>query len=178
MTDAKRATAIHEAGHAVAAWRQDLDFTTISIVPDDDSLGRVAMGALPDGFAPESEITLEDRDLIERKAVVSLAGDAAERHYLEQVGAQVDDALLADQATHDFASAVNITSYLFDHDDVHQAHLDYMVVRARVLVEANWHVIEALADAVTEAGSLTWPQAEPIVRAAYLRTDVKPAGTD
>ena len=48
---------------------------------------------------------------------------------------------------------------------------------ARVLVEANWPVIEALADAVTEAGSLTWQQALPVVRAACLRMDVKPAGT-
>src|SRR5664280_396274 len=165
------------AGHAVAAWRQDLEFTTISIVPDDYTLGRVAMGALPYGFAPDIEITLEDRDLIERKAVVSLAGDAAERHYLEQAGARVDDVLLADQAAHDFASAANITSYLCGRGNEHNAYLEYLVVRARVLVEANWHVIEALADAVTEAGSLTWQQAEPIVGAAYLRPDVKPAGT-
>ena len=109
--------------------------------------------------------------------MVSLAGDAAERHYLEQVGARVDDVLLADQAAHNFESAVNITSYLRGREDEHNAYLEYLVVRARVLVEANWHVIEALADAVTEAGSLTWPQAEPIVRAAYPRPDVKPAGT-
>ena len=66
-------------------------------MPDDDTLGRVAMGALPDDFAPDIAITLEHRDRIERKAVVSLAGEAAERHYLEQVGARVDDVLLADQ---------------------------------------------------------------------------------
>jgi cobaltochelatase CobN len=43
--------------------------------------------------------------------------------------------------------------------------------------ELSWDVGVKLADAVIEAGSLTWQQAEPIVRAAYLRTDVKPAGT-
>ena len=74
-------------------------------------------------------------------------------------------------------SAVNITSYLCGREDEHNAYLEYLVVRARVLVEANWHVIDALADAVTEAGSLTWQQAVPVVRAASLRTDVKPAGT-
>lgn len=100
----------------------------ISIVPpDDDTLGRVAMGNLPDGFAPDIEITLEHRDLIERKAVVSLAGDTAERHYLEQVGARVDDVLLADQAACDFGNAANSTSYLCGHEDEHNAYLQYLV---------------------------------------------------
>ena len=86
-------------------------------MPDDDTFGRVAMGALPDDFAPDIEVTSEDRYLIERKAVVSLAGEVAERHYLEKVGARVDDVLLSDQAAQDRLSAVEITSYLFGSDD-------------------------------------------------------------
>src|ERR1035438_7946247 len=83
-TRALRATAFHEAGHAVMAYLQRVPFRQVSIIRDADTLGRVLMGDWPDWAKPDSCEYREQAayDYFLRRARVSLAGQTAEAHHL------------------------------------------------------------------------------------------------
>lgn len=60
-----RATAYHEAGHAVVAlWRGNTP-KTITIVPDETTLGRVTHAPYPSWFRPDIEATVRIRRLVD-----------------------------------------------------------------------------------------------------------------
>jgi hypothetical protein len=80
--DQRRATAYHEAGHVVAAIIQGIRLGRkgTSIIPDVDSAGRAHIRK---GFKgnPEYEMSGSTRLGAERRAIVSLAGEAAQRKF-------------------------------------------------------------------------------------------------
>ena len=59
------ATAYHEAGHAVRAYRYDIKIKSVTIKPDEDSLGRITSDNLLKGLHPDIEITPHARDKME-----------------------------------------------------------------------------------------------------------------
>lgn len=87
-------TAYHEAGHAVAARWLHRAVRTISIVPDEDSLGRVEHYPITGAWLrPDIEIDGRTRDYLETSITVSLAGPSAERKYRgrwNRLGAEYD----------------------------------------------------------------------------------------
>jgi hypothetical protein len=87
ITKSDRATAYHEAGHAVALWAQGLRFRRASILPDakEGTLGHVAHG-FPKWFNPELDCSARHRILTENHTVVALAGEIAEKRFLGRNG--------------------------------------------------------------------------------------------
>ena len=77
MISAIEKIAYHEAGHAMAFMVLKTRFSKVSIVPDDESLGRVT-NDLPDSFFDEDLNANRQRSLYEKHILISLAGGLAE----------------------------------------------------------------------------------------------------
>jgi len=77
------ATAHHEAGHAVAAWRLEIPFRYATIIPHEDSLGHVLFNRFPKWCDEESERYQPGRARlwVERRVRVYCAGQIAEAMY-------------------------------------------------------------------------------------------------
>src|ERR1700682_5391481 len=76
-----RAMAFHEAGHAVACIYEHVPLSTVSIVPDEDSSGRVLHRNILQGCNIEWENKPHHRLRMERMVCTALAGPAAHRRF-------------------------------------------------------------------------------------------------
>lgn len=73
-----RATAVHEAGHIVAAVRLRRPFEYGTVVANDESLGHVRHVPLGHWFQPDLVMDRRTRDRIEREIICAWAGPVAE----------------------------------------------------------------------------------------------------
>jgi ATP-dependent Zn protease len=144
-TRALRATAFHEAGHAVMAYLQRVPFRQVSIVPDADTLGHVLFGGWPEWANPDSGDYRERAayDYFMRRARVSLAGQIAEGHHLgkpPRSGMYSDNCQVADRALH----------LCLGVEDTANAMLEwlYLDTRDRLTSPLVWPAVERLADAL------------------------------
>lgn len=143
-------TAYHEAGHAVAAYRQHLRFRYVTIKPDenDDSLGHLLHRAFDKRFRPDIALTPKMVESIEKHIVNCFAGPIAEKKFTgrwNHTGASSDN-----------AAAANLASYVHGHPKVIEAYLAYLHEAAAALVELdqNWQAITAVAVALPERSTL------------------------
>ena len=155
------ATAYHEAGHAVAAHFLKIPITKVTIEPDDDSLGHVRRKNLP---RPVYEalrsggLTLHMIDKIERNIIMPLAGGAAERRHRGRsnyVGSWQDRDRVVDFVDRLSASGEEASAYY-----------RLQLVRARGLIESKWYAVEAVAQALLAATTLTGEDVKRIVHEA------------
>src|SRR5258708_314252 len=134
-----RASAHHEAGHAVAALSQGLKFKYTTIRPKDDSLGQVKYSRIPRWFDPESGNSDRTRFLAERYIVRCFAGQFAEGKFRGKrptFGSMSDDKAAAEMAFH-----------LFGSSETTSAFLRFCFLSSRDLVNAHWREIRAVAKA-------------------------------
>lgn len=145
-----RAVAIHEAGHALAHYLFRVPIASVSIVPDDISLGRCRMSleafdqlyAIAKGTAPESD-AIEFERIINAHMIIWLAGPAAESRYR---GRSVIECL-ADRPDVDWPPGV--LSRLMPADPGEQVSYQHDMHRRAVTLMADadhWRAVEALAD--------------------------------
>jgi ATP-dependent Zn protease len=78
----QRATAYHEAGHAVMALLLGRGVRSVTVIPDEwtESLGMVTFNPLP-AFDPHFDRSGRTREKCERLILILLAGPVAERRY-------------------------------------------------------------------------------------------------
>jgi hypothetical protein len=141
MTKASRkriveATAHHEAGHAVVAWRTGLKFKHVTIVPSEegDSLGHVLHASAPGWFRPDVELSGRVRLRIERHIVVGFAGQLAEAKFRGKHpswGMESDD-----------QNAIAMAFHLPGSKETVNAYLSYCWHASRDLVSASWRDIQ------------------------------------
>ncbi len=81
---AARRTAIHEAGRAVMAYLLRRPFTTISVIADDDSYGRVQHAFPGNWFEPHIELNSRTRAYIQNHVMICLAGAEVEEHWIRR----------------------------------------------------------------------------------------------
>lgn len=155
-----KATAYHEAGHAVVAFESRVPIKSISIIPDDKSLGRVALGGEP----PPTGGSVYDRRAerwIEFHVMFCLAGVAAEKRFTGRHnwgGAKSDTGDVADWALHLHGGNARLA----------QKYIAYKLELAKAKVERPhiWVQIEALAEALLEHRTLNSRRARKICRDA------------
>jgi hypothetical protein len=193
----ERRTAVHEAGHAVMAYVVGRPFTTITVVADDDSYGRVHCALPGDWFQPDIKFTSRIRTRIEDHVMIALAGAETEEHWVTRTQGAPDDweDHLKVGAAHDMSTAWDLASYACGSAEETTAYIEWLrqrvlnrvgrldggisenehpdvAARARYGNERFWALVGALADAVTAAGTLRWRQARDVLKAAG-----NPAGT-
>lgn len=138
------ATAHHEAGHAVVSLALGRAVRRVSIVPNpkDDTLGH-CRGYPSRRLARVSFLPFEEaRRVVEVRALVLFAGGLAEAEFLgraNRVGAQGDREDLADLLLIATGSAAEAAAYG-----------NWLCERARNMVLAHWHQIQAVAGALLE----------------------------
>lgn len=78
VVDEVTATAYHEAGHAVICFAKRFGCYSVSIVPEDDSLGRFQRKPFEGALRPDCDLGPRTERLTRKLIVVALAGFAAE----------------------------------------------------------------------------------------------------
>jgi hypothetical protein len=194
----ERSTAIHEAGHAVLAYLLGRRFTEISVVPDEDNGNLGSVRHAPPGgdwLHPDIEPNGRVRNWLEREIMICLAGAETEAAWLRRITDAPDDweDRVSTGASHDMENAMHFGFHMCDGSVPElEAYLEWL--RQRVLrwtgrrlserevghpkavvrrIEDDdprfWALVTALADAVQEAGTLTWRKARTVLRQADER---------
>lgn len=149
----RRATAYHEAGHAVVAYDQRIKVTTATIVPDSVN------GT--DGLVTHDPIRLESlkldidhipprvRDQMERQARIYFAGEIAQRKFNPR-------SLRFHHSHDDRRSAMNLISRLTSSDRELGAWLKLLRIQTEEIVyqDYRWAQVEAVANALMRRGTL------------------------
>lgn len=189
---AQRSTAIHEAGHGAMAYLLGRMFTSISVEADSDSEGRVTHAAPGEWFRPDIEINARTRSMIEDHVMICLAGGETEAAWCVRQAAPPDgwQEHIDAGAYQDRSAAIGLAGYVSDGSVPElEAYLEWLRQRVlgwtgRPLAEGEndrhpgvvsritdgnprfWPLVTALADAVEDAGTLTWRRAREVLRTA------------
>ncbi len=160
-TDRLRATAYHEAGHALAHWRGRLPFRSVSIEPSKDSLGHVLSHSLRLTDDHVYEPSPRVRDRLERKIVCLLAGREAERLVstrYNHTGASDDRRKALGLALRSVGGSLEEVAPYFQ----------WLTARAMGLVKINRKSLDALAVALIRRRTLAGEEAVQVMLAAVL----------
>jgi hypothetical protein len=156
----RRETAYHEAAHAVHYYWSDVPFRKVTIKPDGDSLGHVALHQSPrwkyDPATPAEEKRARWR--IEAEVIGGFAGQLAQARL---TGKHPEDGHWKDDQ-----DAVTLAIRLFGGGgDVVDVYLHFCFLRAQGFVNTRprWVEIEALAEALLERETLTKEQVRQVI---------------
>ncbi len=146
--DEARITAIHEAAHAVAAIRTGLIFDHVTAQPDYDL---ELEGQLEWGELQASGDIEVPRELL---AIVLLAGPCAEARITRR---ELDEVFADEEALDDRESLAGL---MLDADQFVQASRDTLE-----LLDADWPLIEKIAEELLDVDSLGYEDVEALVAA-------------
>ena len=162
-TKAQRATAYHEAGHAVLSLLMRHHIRRVSIVPNDDegTLGHCSSNGAPKWFKPDVGMGFRDEKWIESEVLILLAGTAAARHLTGRHNWR--------GSNRDIAAACDLASYLY-HGRALKLFLAFMIERTRTAVAspATWLQIEAVAEALLDRGTLSGREVRTVCQQAIM----------
>lgn len=178
--------AVHEAGHAVMAWLFGKAIYRATVVPheEEDIDGRMLVFA---GHVLRSEKRtvrhryhrdLAARGSAERDVMISMAGPVAEGLYLGRYvpPAGVDRKRIYDDAKNHhggwtWGGLDNAVDADFDQlrRECHRTHLAWLSARTKIHLIAYWPLVDAVATALIEKGTLTGRELRRVIRTAYER---------
>lgn len=159
MVDQKiMAIAYHEAGHTVMAKLNRIRLKSISIVPDEKSLGRVIHAPIWNGTTPDYDVSRESEMKMQRRVKTLFAGRLAEQLYEEQKGLTHQN---LDSDTQDNEQALQFVSYFCGTDDEVDAYLKLLHIRTRneITEEYTWNALEKLAQRLFKKKTISANQA-------------------
>ncbi|MEZ4870411.1 MAG: hypothetical protein R3C14_54280 [Caldilineaceae bacterium] len=147
--------AIHEAGHAVAAYFLKRPFSSVTIVPDDDCDGHVAC----DGYNGNS------KKIITNELITLFAADVAVRVALEDT-----DNFCDPTTVYDDYQAEELASRAYKS---HERRIEFMrTVRyeaAELVMSTEWQAaINAVAKALVDHKELSYEQVAKVIRRSCL----------
>jgi len=125
----EQSTAYHEAGHAVMAIDRQVPFNTVSIIPDDDSWGRVMSRPLPGSFQPDINTDARTRRFIENRVMVMYAGGLAQVMILDKE---------PEGTSQDNEVTVLLADYLIGGPQELEAYLSWLYVRVASALSMPW----------------------------------------
>ena len=133
-------TAYHEAGHAVAAVVEELQFPEVTINPNEveGTLGHVLLDGFDKRFRPDVQITPRRGEQLMAYALVAYAGAAGAGLY---AGRDFDWT----GAGEDRRKALNYLSYLESEPEALGAMAKMQMLRARNVIKLHWRAVELIA---------------------------------
>jgi hypothetical protein len=157
-----RATAFHEAGHAVACIHEHVPLSTVSIAPTEDSFGHVGHRNVLRGCNIEWENKLDHRMKMERLVRIALVGPAAERRFSRKGYRRYG-------GKSDLKFAFELVQFFVGNEEEGSAYLRLLGIQTRNFLNRPgvWDEITALATALLEEKTLTPKRSRSIVRAAF-----------
>ncbi len=152
-----RATAYHEAAHAVAAFRHDTRVTGLSIIAEVGTLGRCHTQT-PKWFRPDIQMTPRIRLKIESEIICLFAGNLAEKKLTGRNNWR--------GASGDRRAAVDLASRLYWDEQVLSPFLGYVHAVAKNFVDSprTWHDIRHVAKALLKKQKLTGREVVALIR--------------
>jgi ATP-dependent Zn protease len=151
--------AYHEAGHAVIAVCLRASLTTVSIIPDETSLGRANHE-----FSPWIKRMLQGEPipprLLEREIQVSLAGCESEARFTGRHAYRSADG--------DFNACINLASLIYVSAKIVEKYLALQkeIVREMIKAPRVWVQIEAVAEKLLEFRELNGKKVRQICKDA------------
>lgn len=142
------ATAHHEAGHVVAAWRLGYRPWSVTIVPSEGRSG-LAVFNNPLARMQIGRVGHSDRARlrIERAILISLAGPVAQRAYRPR-------SFRSWHSSADYVLAADLALHICGSGESAGAFLRWLEIRAKEMVGHDWSVIEALARKLVECRTI------------------------
>jgi hypothetical protein len=123
-------TAYHEAGHAVASFALNRAVRRLSVVPGDNSEGRVLNHELRN-FHPDYERDARTLAKVQREIMILLAGGIAQAKFQgHRRGLGTDQ---------DFRCAYLLAEHMCDSDEESEALVAWLHERTRLLLNRPWH---------------------------------------
>jgi ATP-dependent Zn protease len=156
-----RATAYHEAGHAVAAIHQRIPLHGVTIKPEGDSLGRTTHANLLKNRHIDWDASAANERRMERQVAMSLAGPAAEqrfrsRHRLRKFNSE--------QSRDDYDEAIGLIDRFTGSNNQTQRRLDEFQAHASAFVRDHWNEIRAVAEALLHRTRLSSQAIRRVIR--------------
>lgn len=160
-----RATAFHEAGHAVACIYEHVQLLTVSIAPTKNSDGRVGHRNILHGCEIEGEDKPHHRLRMERLVLIALAGPAAERRFSPK-------GYRGYGGKGDLQFAFELVSKFVGTGEEYNAYFHLLEIRTRDFLHRPgvWDQITALASSLLEEKTITPKRTLSIVHAAYQQS--------
>jgi hypothetical protein len=154
----EKATAYHEAGHAVACYCLGVKVKSATVVPDKDqgTHGHARHENMFRGLDPEIDLSGRVRLQMERKIIISLAGVAAQRRYSRQ-------SWRSHHGRSDFRAAADLALRIGGDGDGANRFLRWLELQTDRLVENRWQDIERVARALLERRILTGSEIVEII---------------
>ena len=142
----KSAIAYHEAGHVVVGWHLGVRMRHATILPTLDADGHVVQENDPlRGIQLDFDGSDRARIKAEKLVQMLLAGHEAQKRYSRRSTFSASD---------DHQRAVDLAMYFNGSTETTEAHLHWLGLGVRDLVEAKWDEITKIAEALQEHGSL------------------------
>ena len=170
----QKATAIHEAGHAVVAISHELPITSVTIQPGEDDRGRVVYPAVPDYVSDENHPEFsydKERNYMEAHALSSFAGSIAEFEYYRVIGHPKSKGWITANrgAQSDRAEASRLIIRLASSEEEIKAYVNWLFIRTQNTVKhlLHWQAIEAVQDALLQHTLLRGKDVKEIYKEAF-----------
>ena len=143
----REATAYHEAGHAVAAWKLGYRPIIVSIAAASKSVGEVRHESPFPGNSLEFDGSDLARLRVERAIIIRLAGPIAQKRYRPTSWRRW-------QGGADYAVAADLALRVYGSGKIASAFLKWLDLRAQQLIEDHRSAVERLATALMKRGMM------------------------
>ncbi len=159
MRDSQRkATAYHEAGHAVAAWRHRMKLRSATIIPASDYSGVVEHQNPLRGIRLDYDGSDRARMRAESAIIISLAGPAAQKRFNPRSWRSYHGAS-------DFELVTDLALRLNGDGNTATAYCTWLSLVADNLVSGSWRFIEMIAQALLVRGALSGDEVRNLIMA-------------
>ncbi len=156
----EKATAFHEAGHAVAAYGLGIKLKKATIVPDLKNEYRGAVETVPPKrFRADYDMTTRKRTIIEKQVMMSFAGGIAAKKYTGRFNRF--------GAGEDHRQAVKLADCVTGSPEETEAYIKWLWIRTDTFVEVNWKIIELVAAELLAKKTLSYFEIESVIQGYY-----------
>jgi len=148
IADRRKATAYHEAGHVVAAWRFGASPRTATIIPHGDAQGEMIQESPLVDAGLDFDGSDHARNRIERAIMICLAGPIAQRHFAPRSWRHW-------HGGPDYVTAFDLALRINGSPRAAKAHVEWLEIRTQDLLESLWSYVEGIAGDLVIRGTLS-----------------------